>query len=130
MEKEELIILIDELRALPHESEWVEFKVNNTNPQEIGGYISALANSACIENKEYGYLIFGIENERHQAVGTAFKPRTEKIGNQELENWLVTQLEPKVGLRIFEFEYQSKNMVLFQIDRPPTAPYFSGAKHL
>jgi ATP-dependent DNA helicase RecG len=122
MEKEELIILIDELRALPHESEWVEFKVNNANPQSIGEYISALANSACIENKEYAYLVFGIENERHQAVGTIFKPRTDKVGNQELENWLVTQLEPKVGVKIFEFEYQAKNMVLFQIEPASNRP--------
>ncbi|MCK9270908.1 MAG: ATP-binding protein [Bacteroidales bacterium] len=122
MEKEELTILIDELRALPHESEWVEFKVDNTNPQGIGEYISALANSACIENKEFGYLVFGIENERHQAVGTNFKPRSEKIGNQELENWLVTQLVPKVGVRIFEFVYQLKNMVLFQIEPASNRP--------
>lgn len=122
MEKEELHILIDELRALPHESEWIEFKVNNAEPQRIGEYISALANSACIENKEYGYLVFGIEDERHQAVGTKFKPRNEKIGNQELENWLVTQLEPKVGVRIFEFEYQSKNMVIFQIEPATNRP--------
>ena len=122
MEKEELTILIDELRALPHESEWVEFKVDNTNPQGIGEYISALANSACIENKEFGYLVFGIENERHQAVGTNFKPRSEKIGNQELENWLVTQLVPKVGVRIFEFVYQLKNMVLFQFEPASNRP--------
>lgn len=122
MDKEELNILIDELRALPHENEWVEFKINNSNPQRIGEYISALANSACIENKEFGYLAFGIENDKHQAVGTDFKPRAEKIGNQELENWLVTQLEPKVGVKIFEFDYQSKNIVLFQIEPAGNRP--------
>lgn len=122
MEQEELTVLIDELRALPHESEWVEFKVNNANPQGIGEYISALANSACIENKEFAYLVFGIENERHQAVGSHFKPRAEKIGNQELENWLITQLEPKVSVRIFEFVYQTKNMVLFQIEPTNNRP--------
>ncbi len=127
MEKEELSILIDELRALPHESEWVEFKENNKDPQGIGQYISALANSACIENKEFGYLVFGIENERHQAVGTIFKPRIEKIGNQELENWLVTQLEPRVGIKIFEFDYQSKSIVLFQIEPASNRPvHFRG----
>lgn len=131
MEKEELHILIDELRALPHESEWVEFKVNNCNPQNIGEYISALANSACIENKEYGYLVFGIENKRHQVVGTDFKPHIRKIGNQELENWLITQLEPKVGVKIFEFEYQSKNMVVFQIEPATNRPvHFRGEAHV
>jgi hypothetical protein len=37
----ELSALIGELRALPRETEWVEFKVNNCNPYEIGEYISA-----------------------------------------------------------------------------------------
>ena len=36
--------LVLELRTLPRETEWVEFKVNNSNPTDIGEYISALAN--------------------------------------------------------------------------------------
>ena len=38
--------LLHELRQLPKETEWVEFKRNNAKPEEIGEYISALANSA------------------------------------------------------------------------------------
>ena len=33
--------LLRELCALPHETEWVEFKEDNTDPQEIGEYLSA-----------------------------------------------------------------------------------------
>ena len=40
--------LLRELCALPHETEWVEFKEDNTDPQEIGEYLSALANSAAL----------------------------------------------------------------------------------
>ena len=35
--------LVRELCNLPAETELVEFKRNNSNPQEIGEYISALA---------------------------------------------------------------------------------------
>jgi len=42
------ISLVQELRKLPHETEWVEFKVNNADPEEIGEYLSALANSVCV----------------------------------------------------------------------------------
>ena len=42
MNQEELIILIKELQAFPKECEWVEFKISNSNPQEIGEYLSAL----------------------------------------------------------------------------------------
>jgi ATP-dependent DNA helicase RecG len=86
MKKEEFEVLIEELRALPQESEWVEFKVNNSKPDEIGEYISALSNSACLENKEFGYLVYGIEDKTHKIAGTDFTPKAKKIGNQELEN--------------------------------------------
>ncbi len=122
MNKREFEILIDELRVLPQESEWVEFKVDNTNPQIIGEYISALSNSANLENKEYAYLVFGIENDTHRVVGTAFKPRKEKIGNQELENWLVTQLEPKLDFKIIEGTINKKPIVVFQIDISQSRP--------
>ena len=36
--------LIDELRKLPTETEWVEFKANNFAPNEIGEYLSTLSN--------------------------------------------------------------------------------------
>ena len=46
-----LIGLVNELRKLPSETEWLEFKRNNDNPDEIGEYISALANSAALVGK-------------------------------------------------------------------------------
>jgi predicted HTH transcriptional regulator len=122
MKKEEFEVLIEELRALPQESEWVEFKVNNSKPDEIGEYISALSNSACLENKEFGYLVYGIEDNKHSLVGTDFKPKAKKIGNQELENWLATQLEPKIDFKIFEHKVNDKSIMLFQIDAALNTP--------
>ena len=66
--------LIDGLISESGESEWVEFKVNNYNPQLIGEYISALSNSACIHFEPFGYIIFGIADKSHEIVGTKFKP--------------------------------------------------------
>jgi len=122
MNAEELNILLEELRALPNESEWAEFKHNNSNPQEIGEYISALSNSACLENREFGYLVFGVEDKTHKILGTSFQPRREKIGAQELENWLATQLEPRIDFKIFEFTAQKNNIVLFQISAADNRP--------
>lgn len=128
---EDLQLLVEELKALPHESEWVEFKENNSDPQLIGEYISALANSACLENKEHGYLLYGVEDESHKIVGTSFKPREKKIGNQEMENWLATQLEPKVDFKILEFSYQKQNLVLFQIEAASNRPVaFKGVAYI
>ena len=64
--------LVDELCRLPGETEWVEFKANYQPPQAIGEYISALANAACWKDKPRGYLVFGINDETHEVVGTSF----------------------------------------------------------
>lgn len=122
MNKDELKILIELLRALPKENEWTEFKASNYTPQAIGEYISALSNSACLENKEYAYLVFGIENESHQIIGTSFKPTKEKVGNEELENWLAVHLEPKIDFKIFEFNLSDKPLVIFRIDPATNTP--------
>ena len=49
--------VVTDLVALPKETEWVEFKVNNSNPEEIGEYISAIANSAALDGRDRGYII-------------------------------------------------------------------------
>ena len=43
--------LLHELRALPGETEWLEFKESYAEPQDIGEYISALANSAALAER-------------------------------------------------------------------------------
>jgi len=112
----ELEKLLDELRALPHETEWVEFKLDRYDAQQIGEYISALSNSACLHEKDLAYLIFGIDDEEHSIKGTSFNPQMDKVGNQELENWWATQLSPRVDFKIYTLDVQNKNVVIFVID--------------
>ena len=50
--------LLKSLLALAKETEWVEFKRNNDNPEDIGEYLSALSNSAALHGKEGGYLVW------------------------------------------------------------------------
>jgi len=61
MERDEdyLRSLLRELTKLPTETEWVEFKHNNDDPQQIGEYISALANSAALIGKQSAYMVWG-----------------------------------------------------------------------
>ena len=68
MNTADLTALLDRLRAEPRESEWLEFKINRYEPQAIGQYFSALANSACLLGKPRGYLEFGIEDGTHAVV--------------------------------------------------------------
>ncbi len=54
---ESLVGLVRELLKLPKETEWVEFKRSNDDAQSIGEYLSALANSAALEEKAFGYVV-------------------------------------------------------------------------
>lgn len=123
MNLNELYALLDRLRAEQRESEWLEFKSKHYEPQVLGEYISALANSACLLGKPRGYLVFGVENETHKVVGTTFDPALEKgKGNQPLSLWLSLGMQPNVGFEIYPFDYHDKRVVLFEIhpafDRP------------
>jgi ATP-dependent DNA helicase RecG len=116
MNSTELHALLDRLRAEPRETEWLEFKTNRYEPQLLGEYLSALSNSACLHGKPRGYLIFGIEDETHNVVGTTFDPAAEKgKGNQLLPLWLSLGLKPNAGFEFYPFDYQGKRVVLFDV---------------
>jgi ATP-dependent DNA helicase RecG len=108
--------LVNELRKLPAEIEWVEFKHNRGEPDEIGEYISALANSAAILGKPQGYLVWGIEDSTHEIVGTTFNPSIAKVGNEELESWLLQRLAPKLNFRFYRLVAEAGPLVLLEID--------------
>lgn len=115
MTTNELSSLLQRLISLPKENEYVEFKDSNKDPDEIGKRISALANGAALVGQQYGYLVFGIEDASHSVIGTSFKPTETKKGNEELEFWLTRMLNPRIDFRIYEFQYQNKNIALFYI---------------
>lgn len=123
MTQQQLIEVINELVKQPKESEWVEFKLNFHSVEEIGKRISALANGATIHNQDYGYLIFGVEDETHIIKGTTFKPKKRKKGNEEIEHWLAQRLDPRIDFRIYEFAYDAqRNIVLFVIPSAQNKP--------
>ncbi|MGH8479937.1 MAG: ATP-binding protein [Gammaproteobacteria bacterium] len=112
-----LVGLVHELRKLPAETQWLEFKQNTADPPEIGEYLSALANSAALCGKAYGYLLWGIENETHAIVGTRFSPHAVKVGNEELENWLLRLLAPRVHFRFYPIDVDEHSLVLLEVGR-------------
>ena len=114
--------LLKSLLALPAEAEWVEFKHNNDSPDEIGEYVSALANSAALHGREAGHLVWGVEDGTHRIVGTTAQPRQRKVGNEGLENWLAHLLSPRVDFRFHEWEQQGLRMALLQVQPAVEAP--------
>ncbi len=123
MNTRDLIALVDRLRALPTETEWLEFKGNHAEPQQIGEYLSALANEASLCNQPRGYLVFGVDDASHEVVGTRFDLYVAKArGNQDLLPWLGALLQPNPGVEVLAVDHPSGRVVLLAVsparDRP------------
>ncbi|NKC16760.1 MAG: transcriptional regulator [Gammaproteobacteria bacterium] len=123
--------LLGELCALPREAEWVEFKENNFKPDDIGQYISALANAAALVGKTHAYLVWGVRDNDHTLVGTRFKPHEEKVGREELESWLLRLLEPKIDFQFNTIAADELTIVLLEITLAARQPVrFSGQEYI
>jgi ATP-dependent DNA helicase RecG len=107
--------LLSGLVSLSKEKEWVEFKVNDAYPDDIGEYISALSNSARLKSEPCGYLVWGVCDQTHDIIGTNFKAEFAKQGNEELEHWLVRLLTPRLDLKFHTDKIDSKNIVILEI---------------
>ncbi|MEQ6340942.1 MAG: putative DNA binding domain-containing protein [Gammaproteobacteria bacterium] len=119
---EYLLSILQELRKLPNETEWVEFKHNNDEPDEIGEYISALSNSAALLGKISAWLVWGVDNDTHDIIGTIFKPASTKIGNEELESWLLRLLNPKINFRFHTLQVGEQPVVMLEISAASRHP--------
>lgn len=123
--------VVRELSALPKKTGWLEFKNNNGDPQEIGEYLSALANSAAMEGKACAYLIWGVDDGNHDILGTTVQPATKRLGNEELESWLLRQLSPKIDFRFHTVTVDGKKVIVLEIDRAFRHPVqFAGVPYI
>ena len=114
--------ILRELLALPAETEWVEFKTNRIKPDDLGEYISALSNGAALCGKQSGYLVWGVDDESHDVIGTDFKPATDKRGGQELESWLLQKLAPRIHFHFQTIECDEKPVVILEIAKASHTP--------
>lgn len=131
MEQQDFEKLIHDLTALPAETECVEFKVNNSSPLEIGKMISALSNAANLYDEKMAYLVFGIEDNTHNIVGTSYTPSTVKENEQILQFWLAQRLDPKIDYRIHEIQVAQKRLILFVIPPALSKPtLFDGVSYI
>ena len=71
LDSSDLRVQLDAWRALPTETEWLEFKAarQQFNLDDLGRYVSALANEANLDGREAGWLVFGVADRRDAATG-------------------------------------------------------------
>jgi ATP-dependent DNA helicase RecG len=116
------LALIGDLLKLPAETSWVEFKHNNDNPEQIGKLISALSNSARLADENFAYIVWGVENNTHKAIGTTFRPSSKTHQNQPLELWLAQRLNPDIATSFQVVEFQGVHLVLLCIPAATVMP--------
>jgi predicted HTH transcriptional regulator len=119
---ESLQTVVRSLLAESRETEWLEFKLNDDREEEIGEYLSALSNAAALHERDVAYMVWGVDDQTHRVVGTTFRPRDKRIGNEELENWLARLLTPRIDFRIHELQYDGQPLVVFEIPPARDAP--------
>lgn len=128
---EQLRSLLTELLSYPDELPWLEIKHGNDNPDEIGRYISVLANSACTENREYGYMIWGVENDSRIIEGTAFDPDHKNKNQQPLRIYLSRTLKPEIAFEFYSFEVDGKKVVILEVEAAYRRPIsFQGTEYI
>lgn len=69
------------------ENEIVEFKEasNQFDLDRLGRYVSAISNEANLQNKQYGWLIFGVDDKQHQIKGTSYKESSRALEKLKLD---------------------------------------------
>lgn len=121
MTEAQLIQKLTELRSLPAETEVVEFKEakNTYDFAKLGKYFSALCNEANLKGRQEAWLVFGVENEQRNIVGSLFRN-----GNRPYLDSLKGEIANKTTNRItfieiYELNLAEGRIVMLQI---PAAP--------
>ena len=106
---ENLEQLVRSLVKLPKETSWVEFKRNYYDGEMIGQRICGLANTAVLDDRRAAYLLWGVDDDTHEVVGTTGDFPTIKVEkNQEMEAWLRQRLSRNADFRYDQIEVDGK----------------------
>ncbi|HPZ07046.1 MAG TPA: putative DNA binding domain-containing protein [Candidatus Eremiobacteraeota bacterium] len=112
--------LLDKFRSLPSETEWLEFKEakNNFDFDDIGKYFSALSNEANLKEKQYGWLIFGVEDKKKKIVGTRYRPDRASLESLKFE--IARRTTNNITFtEIHELHFPEGRVIMFQIPASP-----------
>ena len=115
--------VVKRCRSYSDETEWFEYKKGSavSTVDEIGEYISALSNGACMKGEAAGYLIWGIDDETHNLVGTNFR-YTRDIEHEPFEHRLYRNVSPAIFCHFDEETIDGKRIVVLTIPAARISP--------
>jgi len=118
--QEELKNLLNELRTLPSETEWVEFKEasNSFDFNKLGKYFSALSNEANLNNQSFGWLVLGVSDKTRKIVGSYYRQNRSDL--ESLKTEVANKTTSRITfIEIHELHLPEGRLIMFQI---PAAP--------
>ncbi len=118
---QELCKILDDL-LLNSENECVEFKKaeNNFDIDNLGKYFSALGNEANLKNKQYSWIIFGVDDKTHSLTNTNFYKNSNF---NKLKKQITDNTTDNVGfIEIYELIQNNKRVIMFQVPAASGTP--------
>ena len=97
------------------ENECVEFKraENNFDIDKLGKYFSAMSNEATLRNKQYSWLIFGIDGKTHAFTNTKYH---EDNNFNNVKKQISDNTTDNISfIEIYSIEIDNNRVVMFQI---------------
>ncbi|MBU0502056.1 MAG: putative DNA binding domain-containing protein [Candidatus Margulisbacteria bacterium] len=67
-------------------------------------------------------MVWGIEATSQDILGTTFNPKDKKVGNEELENWLLHLISPKINICFYEINMEQGKVVILEVGRASHQP--------
>ena len=76
-------------------------------------------------------MVWGISDDDHAVIGTSFSPSTKKVGNEQLESWLMRLLTPSVNFCFLEVDVDGHSVVVLEIESAIRNPVqFEGQEYI
>lgn len=125
MNSDALNSVLESLLHLPREQATVEFKTNWEQADDIGQYISALANAAALHGHDRAWVIWGVNDTTRAVTGTTFDPFAQKSkegSNQALSMWLQVLTAPRADFCFYEVQHHQHRVVILEIHPARSAP--------
>ena len=117
----ELCDILNEL-IKNEESECVEFKraENKFDIDRLGKYFSAISNEANLKNKQYGWIVFGVDDKTHQYTNTKFyfDNNFNSIKKQISDN----TTDNTTFIEIYNLEIEQNRVIMFQVPAASGTP--------
>ena len=97
------------------ENECVEFKkaTNEFNIDKLGRYFSAISNESNLRNKQYGWIIFGIDDKTHHFTNTKYHSNNDfnSVKKQISDN----TTDGITFIEIYSLEIDGNRVIMFQV---------------